>query len=104
MSRHITRKERWTIHSPSERRSGEGLVVRFFKRAWWAEIPYRVQIDGKGSVSWESHFERLGPFKRPRNAMVEAERYATILQNRHGDKVVFSRTDESTEPVEGSNL
>jgi hypothetical protein len=34
---------------------------------------------------WERHTDRLGPFKRPRNAQVEAERHATFLQRRHGD-------------------
>jgi len=35
--------------------------------------------------AWEAHADRLGPFKRPRNAQVEAERHATFLQNRHGE-------------------
>ena len=29
----------------------------------------------------------LGPFKRPRNAMVELEREVTVLRNRHGADV-----------------
>ena len=29
----------------------------------------------------------LGPFRRPRNAMVELEREATVLRNRHGEDV-----------------
>jgi hypothetical protein len=29
----------------------------------------------------------LGPFRRPRNAMVELEREVTVLRNRHGEDV-----------------
>jgi len=35
--------------------------------------------------SWESHDLRLGPYKRPRDAMVALEREVTFLQNRHGE-------------------
>jgi hypothetical protein len=40
-------------------------------------------------IVWESRAERLGPFMRSRNAMVEAERYVILLRNRHGEKIVF---------------
>ena len=37
---------------------------------------------------WTEHRERLGPFKRPRNAMVALEREVTLLRNRHGKDIL----------------
>jgi hypothetical protein len=92
MSRHIPRTDRWTAHGPSEYRSIDGLTVRFFKGAWWADVPYRISVvDEEGRSSFESHEDRLGPFRRPRNAMVEAERHLTMLQNRHAEN--FTRAN-----------
>jgi hypothetical protein len=42
-----------------------------------------------GLPSWLAHARRLGPCKRPRNAMVALEEEATILKNRHGADVLF---------------
>jgi hypothetical protein len=90
MSRHVPRKNRWARHGPAELRSADGMTVRFFKGAWWAEVAYRLQRDdGSGPTAWAAHSDRLGPYKRPRNAMVEAERHAILLRNRHGDRVAF---------------
>jgi hypothetical protein len=69
-------------------RSGEGLRVFFERGAWWAEVAYRLRPEDappEALAAWEGHADRLGPFKRPRNAMVEAERHAVQLRNRHGD-------------------
>jgi hypothetical protein len=91
MSRHVPRHERWTKHGPSEHRSGDALVVRYERGAWWADVAYqlRAETSEDGVPNWEVRSNRLGPFKRPRNAMVEAERYVTMLQNRHGEGVRF---------------
>jgi hypothetical protein len=89
MSRHVSRRERWGPHGEGQYRSVEGLLVRRFKGEWWAEVAYQLPAQAQpGELpAWESHFDRLGPFKRPRNAMVEAERHLTLLRNRHGEQV-----------------
>jgi hypothetical protein len=95
MSRHVPRHDRWSKIGPIEYRSGEGLRVFFERGAWWAEVIYRLRSADAPShalPAWEPHTDRLGPFKRPRNAQVEAERHATFLQNRHGDQVSLGPT------------
>ena len=96
MSRHIPRRDRWQSAGPDCHRSIDGLSVRRSKGEWWAEVGYQTLAAQPGeSGQWQSHFDRLGPFKRPRNAMVEAERHATSLRNRHGDRIRFTRVEES---------
>jgi hypothetical protein len=91
MSRHVPRKDRWESRGPVEYRSVERLRVYLQKGAWWAEVAYRIRAEESSTATpaWESHHDRLGPFKRPRNAMVEAERHATVLRNRHGGRIEF---------------
>src|SRR5437016_4749505 len=98
MSRHIPRHERWSKLGPAEYRSGS-LSVRYAQGAWWAWISYRQREEGTLSGSlppWEEKCERLGPFKRPRNAMVAAEQHATFLCRRHGDNVRVASGDPRT--------
>ncbi len=91
MSKHIPRHARWSSHGPSEWRSREGLRVYFVKGAWWADVSYRLRTHAMPGAPpiWEAHTDQLGPYKRPRNAMVEAERYVVLLQNRHADAIAF---------------
>lgn len=90
MSRHIPRRERWSKHGPTEHRSG-GLTVRYARGAWWAWVSYHQrEADAPADFPlppWEEKCDRLGPFKRPRNAMVAAEQHAILLCRRHGDNV-----------------
>jgi hypothetical protein len=91
MSKHIGRKQRWTRHNPSEYVSQLGKVV-YQQRAWYSVLEYRtapVADPGAPLAAWQAQAVRLGPFKRPRNAMVALEREATVLQNRHGRGVLF---------------
>lgn len=90
MSRHVSRRERWTSDGPERYRSVEGLLVRRFKGEWWAEVPYTLLAAAGGAEplgAEEDHQDRLGPFKRWRNAMVEAERHVVALRNRHGERL-----------------
>ena len=91
VSRHVPRNDRWFPHGPVEHRSLDGLRVFFERGAWWAEVAYRLTAaEGTDDpASSEKQSDRLGPFKRPRNAMVEAERHATFLQRRYSDRVVL---------------
>jgi hypothetical protein len=89
MSKHISRRQRWTEESPTQHSSALGKVV-YQQRAWYGLLDYRLRVEeGAGLATWEPHTQRLGPFKRPRNAMVAVEREATILQNHHGANVLF---------------
>jgi hypothetical protein len=87
MSRHIPRHERWSKLGPNEYRSG-ATVVRYDKGAWWALVSYRLG-DEQAPPVWHDQAERLGPFKRPRNAMMAAEERVLLLTRRHGDNVRF---------------
>jgi hypothetical protein len=88
MSRHIPRRDRWVRYSSDQHRSVEGLTARLYKGEWWAEVAYQLLVeDEPGVTRWEPHADRLGPYRRPRNAMVEAERHLTRLRNQHGERV-----------------
>jgi hypothetical protein len=89
MSKHQGRKSRWTQTGAKSYVSASGPVV-YRQDAWYARLVYRVRepshLEG-GLPAWVNHDRWLGPFKRPRNAMVELEREVTVLRNRHGDDV-----------------
>jgi hypothetical protein len=92
MSRHVPRGERWSKVGPTEYRSVGGLRTFFERGAWWAEVAYRLRPDDAlpgAFAELESHADRLGPFKRPRNAQVESERHATFLQRRYGGRIIL---------------
>jgi hypothetical protein len=93
MSRHVPRHERWSKHGPNEYRSG-GAAVRFEKGAWWAWVTYQLTDPEPGGdvlPEWHDHCDRLGPFKRPRNAMIAAEQHALFLRRRNGDNLRLDR-------------
>ena len=84
MSKHVGRKQRWTQAGPNRHTSDLGSVV-YEKGAWFATLEYRLRTGPpEGPPVWEPHARRLGPYKRPRNAMVALEREAVFLKNRHG--------------------
>lgn len=89
MSKHVGRKDRWTASGPSTHTSALG-TVQYRQDAWYARLVYRVRepatVEGE-LPAWVDHDRWLGPFKRPRNAMVELEREVAVLRNRHGDDV-----------------
>jgi hypothetical protein len=35
---------------------------------------------------WQERADRLGPFKRPRNAMIAIEDHATLLKRQYGER------------------
>ena len=87
MSRHVSRKQRWTQASPKRHVSALGTVI-YEENAWYARAEYRTrapQAAAGDPAGWVAHHLRLGPFKRPRNAMVALERELTFLKNRHGE-------------------
>src|SRR5204863_113575 len=96
MSRHVPRHERWSKLGPNEYRSG-GALVRYAQGAWWAWLSYRQRQEPGPDDSllppWEDKCDRLGPFKRPRNAMIAAEQQAILLRRRHGENVAIETGD-----------
>jgi hypothetical protein len=91
MSKHIGRKKRWT---PVDARTYTSLLgkVAYQQDAWYALLDYKTQVppEREGDLpGWQSHSQRLGPFRRPRDAMVALEREATFLKNRHGPEILF---------------
>jgi hypothetical protein len=88
MSRHVPRSQRWASDGPGRRRCIDGPAVRLYKGDWWADVAYLLLVEANGRPSaWEEHLDTIGPFRRPRNAMVEAERHATALRNRHRERI-----------------
>jgi hypothetical protein len=91
MSKHIGRKQRWTQESSIRYSSLLGTVV-YRERAWYGLLDYKtLAYDQHHMPVWTPHSLQLGPFKRPRNAMVALEREVTALQNRHGQAVLFGQ-------------
>lgn len=89
MSKHIGRKQRWLQDSETQYTSDLGRVV-YQQRTWNALLDYKTMTLGSdGLPIWTAHALRLGPFKRPRNAMVALEQEVTILRNRHGQNVLI---------------
>jgi hypothetical protein len=87
MSKHQGRKQRWAQETPSRHVSALGRVV-YEQNAWFAVFEYRTRDSHGGIVpAWTAHERRLGPYRRPRNAMVALE--VTILRNRHGTDVLI---------------
>jgi hypothetical protein len=91
MSRHIPRHARWDRRGPNEYRAG-GSAVRYERGAWWAVISYKQlpeETTPGPAPGWEERCQRLGPFKRPRNAMIAAEDHVSLLRRRHGARVAI---------------
>jgi hypothetical protein len=87
MSKHISRKQRWTQQSSTQYTAAIGKVV-YEQRAWYGLLDYKLRSEEPTPLlAWVNHTQRLGPFKRPRNAMVALEQEATLLKNRHGDNL-----------------
>ena len=89
MSKHVSRGERWSRRDSRTYASELGKVV-FLRGAWYAVLEYLTLLppEQEGGVPrWEAHARQLGPFRRPRNAMVELEREAAFLRNAHGADV-----------------
>jgi hypothetical protein len=89
MSRHIPRHERWSKLGPTEYRSGSA-VVRYERRAWWALVSYQRRDEDAAEeqpAAWHAETDCIGPFKRPRNAMIAAEERVLLLRRQGGDRV-----------------
>lgn len=90
MSRHISRKSRWTQVGPNEYRSDPGRVY-FRAGQWHAELIYRI-AEPDAPLLPEPETWIAGQFKRPRNAMIALEDKVTELRRRYGENIVFVST------------
>jgi hypothetical protein len=89
MSKHLGRKRRWTQETPNRHSSALGAAI-FERNGWFGLLDYRLRTTSSTLMpTWTDHHRRLGPFKRPRNAMVAIEEEVTILRNRHGPDVLI---------------
>jgi hypothetical protein len=91
MSKHVGRSQRWTRQDSRRYRSPLGQV-HYEQNGWYAVFDYRTRRacdEESGLPAWDAHHERLGPFKRPRNAMIALEREVTLLRNRHAENVLL---------------
>ena len=91
MSKHVGRKQRWTRVDARRYSSPLGQVF-YEQNGWYALLNYRTLASSEsegGLPVWVAQRARLGPFKRPRNAMVYLEREVTALRNRHGENVLI---------------
>jgi hypothetical protein len=91
VSKHVGRNKRWVRKDARTYTSPLGEVA-YQQDAWYALLTYRTRVPPEkegGLPSWRTQAQRLGPFKRPRNAMVALEREATFLKNRFGEEILF---------------
>jgi hypothetical protein len=89
MSKHSSRKSRWTQVNAKEYRALFG-TVRYHAGAWEGVVRYDLWIDEPpDSVgAWRSHQDVVaGRFKRPRNAMMAVEEQALQLQRAHQKRI-----------------
>ena len=95
MSKHTSRKSRWTQINSKEYRSTFG-VVRYHAGAWEGTAIYELwQQDGldESQASWQARSAPAGRFKRPRNAMMAVEDTARALRRQYQDRVKIAFED-----------
>ena len=91
MSKHVSRKKRWKQEDAKTYSCNLGQVA-YRRNAWYALLDYQTLAPPRGESgipSWLAHSQHLGPFRRPRDAMVALEREAALLKNRHGEGIHF---------------
>jgi len=89
MSRHVPRRLRWSRLDSREYRWGTAAVC-YEKGAWWALVAYQRRepgAEGRPAGPWLDRRDRIGPFKRPRNAMLAAEERVLLLGRQPPDTV-----------------
>jgi hypothetical protein len=91
VSRHTSRKERWTKVSAKEYRAAFGLV-RYRAGAWEGTVVYESWREDH-TPAWMNEEVFAGRFKRPRNAMIAVEDKAREILRRNLDKVKVAIDD-----------
>ena len=91
MSRHTSRKERWTQVSAKEYRALFG-VVRYRAGAWEGAVLYERRSE-EVNGPWQAEETYAGRFKRPRNAMIAVEDKAREILRTQRDMVKVAISD-----------
>jgi hypothetical protein len=88
MSRHTPRHRRWSKIGPAEY-TWACTTVRVQRGAWYAWVSYQQWITDSpvGSPELRAQCDRLGPFKRARNAMLAAEEHVRWVRRRPGVEI-----------------
>lgn len=97
MSKHIGRNQRWSRRDAKTYMAQIGRVL-YRQDAWYAELVYRIREslpNGEALPIRRPHSRWLGPYRRPRNAMIELEREVAVLRNRHGDELLIGSETNS---------
>jgi hypothetical protein len=84
MSRHTSRKDRWTQVNAKEYRAAFGVVC-FVKGAWEGTVTYE-SWHADSETPWQKEESYAGRFKRPRNAMIAVEDKAREIARRMKEK------------------
>ena len=84
MSRHKSRKERWTQVNAKEYRAAFGLV-QYKAGAWEGTVQFELWHEEE--PEWRAEQTYVGRFKRPRNAMIAVEDKAREILRREKEKV-----------------
>jgi hypothetical protein len=85
MSKHTSRKSRWTQLSAKEYRAAFG-VVRYHAGAWEGEAQFE-RLHESEHPPWQAESAAAGRFKRPRNAMIAVEDKAREILRRFTGQV-----------------
>jgi hypothetical protein len=89
MSKHVSRKSRWTQLNAREYRAAYGLV-RYHAGAWEGTLLYELRgevgDDELVEPAWQAATCWAGRYKRPRNAMMAVEDKAREVRRVHGDR------------------
>jgi hypothetical protein len=91
MSRHTSRKSRWTHINAKEFRAAFG-VVEYRAGAWEGRLVFMRWLHE--SEAWAPESVPAGRFKRPRNAMIAVEDKARETLRRLGDEVKVAFEDK----------
>jgi hypothetical protein len=96
MTKHVSRASRWTQLGSNEYRSAVGRVY-YRAGEWHAVVSYQV-LDPEAPAPEQPQTWHLSGLKRPRNAMVEAERKVQELRGKYGTHLVI------LDPAQGGPL
>jgi len=89
MSKHVSRKSRWTQVNPKEYRAAYG-VVRYHAGAWVGTLLFELRdeagTDTAAEPAWHAESHPAGRYKRPRNAMMAVEDRARDVRRLYGER------------------
>ena len=85
MSRHTSRKARWTQINAKEYRAAFGVVC--YKAGAWEAMVHYEAWNSESQPAWQAEQTFAGRYKRPRNAMMAVEDKAREILRQQGERV-----------------